>query len=402
MLMQPQTAQAGTRTEPVWGVMVPRALAGLVIDPVERRAVLGPGDAEPAQRRLKAQVDLAELWTRLALTQPELEAGVRPPLGYAIRPDGALQDALLTERALEALGELIAHDEGDRPTLRALRAELLAGWGELDRAADDLRHAIAELERQPDELGREGRIAAVEEQLAATLATELPKLGRKGRKQLEEAVERMSRSFANAFSVKPPELLLHEGAAPPVILHPRVREADEQVRRIGLTHLAWVEDLAHGRSTGRRSMVGAWHDAGGTTVLVAMAMPGSWRNSATTLLSDGRIISTNDGPGRFGFGAGPLLDRLIVNLEGSCRDLLDLHRARLRAVLAGSPDVSTVPILTRDGFLELEHREWALQKALRLAEGLSEGEARAVPYERPEFAALLRVAVRDRIRAALG
>ncbi|MDO9352583.1 MAG: hypothetical protein Q7T55_02745, partial [Solirubrobacteraceae bacterium] len=103
-----------------------------------------------------------------------------------------------------------------------------------------------------------------------------------------------------------------------------------------------------------------------------------------------------------GFQGGPKIDRLIANLDGSCQALLDLHRARLRAVLAASPGVSTVPVLTRDAFLELEHREWSLQKALRLEQGLSEGEARAVPFDRPEFAELLRTAVREKVRAVAG
>ncbi|MDO9353448.1 MAG: hypothetical protein Q7T55_07125, partial [Solirubrobacteraceae bacterium] len=308
MLMQPETDEAGKPAEPTWAVVVPRTLATAAAGPDESSPVPA-GHDEHAGRGLQGRVDLAVMWATLALQQPSLEPNARPPLGYSIRPDGAYQDALLTERALEALGALI--DEGEPslgsvtngasmtngtatsdgraeavlPSLYALRAELETGWGQFDRAAEDLRVAIALLEERSGEPDIDTWARELRHQLDATLDVDLPRLGRKGRKQLDEAVERMSRSFAGAFSPTPPELLLFEHDALPVPLHPRVREADGQIRAIGLKHLAWVEDLAHGRSTGRRSMVGAWHDAGGTTVFVAMAAPGSWRNSATTLLS---------------------------------------------------------------------------------------------------------------------
>lgn len=373
------TDGASAPSEPTWSVVVPRALEAYLADPTG----------------LHARVDHALLWKDLALAQPELQSGARPPLGYSQRADGEVQDALLTERAIDVITALI--DDGiTGPALYQARAELLIGWNKFGLAAVDLRAGIATCPDDP--AGHEWRVQ-LEAQLAAVEAAWLPKMKRKERMELARLADRFGQHAAPLLVADPPQLRFFAYDDHSIEVDPRVRSIDAQARAIGLHHVAWTEDPVDTASKGYPVIGGVWTDDDGSMMLFSVAAGDVFVFSATTLLTDGSLLETVDSRGRYLPQGGPKLDRLLINVDGSCEALCRLHALRLRVQYLDRPGTAFVPMTDQRDFLKLALVEWALKREFRLEVGKSETEARAIPIGRPEFVGLVQAAARRAVAA---
>ncbi|MDO9352585.1 MAG: hypothetical protein Q7T55_02755 [Solirubrobacteraceae bacterium] len=348
---------------------------------------------------LDRRITLALRWVNLALAQPVIEEGSNPrPLGFAVRPDGMLQDSLLTERAIAALTELIDAGLDQLPTVLEARGELLYGWSQFDEAAKDLRAAAAAC---PATAEGETWRAGLEERAAAIRAAKPKPIANKDRIELVRLAKRLGDYPVRVFEPRAPKLTFLSLDEIDVPLEPRVLAIDSEARAMGLSHLAWFEDSGQTGDDGARTIAGAWSDGQGSVVLTATAAGELSTAAATTQLTDGRILETLDSPSRFEFQGGPLIDTLIVGVGGSVFELVECHLARLAAEMAAIDGLS-FDALTAPAELEaLNLREWRAKQAHRLEVGFTEAEARGFATPRPNvFVPLVREAAQAAIVAA--
>lgn len=351
-------------------------------------------------KALDTRIALALRWANLALAQPVVAEGDNPrPLGYAQRPDGALQDSLLTERAIDALTDLIDGGVDSLPTILEARGELLYGWSQYGDAAADLRAAAAACPATAE--GETWRAGLVERAAAIERAAPRP-VSAKERTELVRLAKRLGEYPVRVFVPRAPSLTFFTLDEIDVPLEPRVLAVDAEARAMGLSHLAWFEDSSNREALGGgRSIVGAWSDAQGSVVLTATAAGEISTAAATTQLSDGRQLETLDSPGRFDFQGGPQIDTLIVDVGGSVFELVECHLARLAAEMAATPGLSFDALTTPAQLSELNLREWRAKQAFRLEVGFTEAEARGFASARPNvFVPLVREAAHEAIIAA--
>ena len=198
-----------------------------------------------APEALDRRIALALRWVNLALAQPQIAEGENPrPLGYAQRPDGALQDALLAERAIAALTELIDAGLDSLPTVLEARGEILYGWSQFHDAANDLSAAAAACPATAE--GETWRVG-LEERAAAMRKAAPGPIANKERIELVRLAKRLADYPVRVFEPRAPKLTFFDidDIDIDVPLEPRVLVIDAEARAMGLRPPGLVRGLEH-------------------------------------------------------------------------------------------------------------------------------------------------------------
>lgn len=353
------------------------------------------GDREP-------WIQVAGRWAATAMMPPALlAADGRVPLGFSLRPDGFPQEAAATERALVELTRLI--DGGSStPSLLTMRAELLFGWRRYVDAQRDWQAAIDVLGAEP---GRSAEQAQISQRMAEARhwAAAEPKLSDDDLASLREAAVQLGSHAAHTVEFEPSERRwVAQGSTPPD-LDARLRDAAAELAEAGLGALGWCEDLTLAAQHGKRATLGVWL-SGAHTSVAAGAMGPAFSCDLETWMSDGRHVVTTRTRGQTNFGGGPWIDRVNVDGVVPLADTLALHKARVHALLATTPGLEVVPVVSLDDWSAMQEDQRQRRLAHRLDVGLTETEARGIPFGPPDLTVpLLQAAARDAVaRAADG
>lgn len=347
-------------------------------------------------------VEVATRWAATAAMPPALLASDgRVPLGFSLRPDGFPQEAAATERALADLTRLI--DAGVAAVqLRSARAELLFGWRRYADAQRDWQAAIDALDSEPSRSADQAQVRQRAAEARHWAAVE-PTLSDDDLTRLREAAEQLGAHAAQAVEFEPADRQwVAQGSVPPD-LDSRLSAAATELSEAGLGTLGWCEDLGIARQHGKRATLGVWL-AGAHTAVAAGAMGAAFSCDLESWLSDGRHVVTTRTRGQTNFGGGPWIDRVNVDRVVPIADVLALHKARVHALLATTPGLEIVPVASIRDWSAMQEDQRQRRLEHRLAVGLTETEARGIPFGPPDITVpLLQAAARDAVaRAAAG
>lgn len=347
----------------------------------------------------EAWVQVAGRWTATAVMPLALlPADGRVPMGFSVRPDGSPQEAATTERALVELTRLI--DAGVDPGfLLPMRAELQFGWRRYAEADADWQAAITALGADPGTSRERWEIERRVKAAHKSAASE-PKLTAKDREELTDGAAKLGAHAAIGLSFTPS---VRNWTAPNVIpadLDLRLSTAARDLDALGLTHLGWHEDLTLAERFGKRAVGGVWV-AGAHTAVAIGAMGENFLVELESWLTDGRHVCTSLLRGRSGFLSGPWVDLLQVDDVITVAEALPLHRARIHALMATTPELEVVPLSSIEDWTEMQEAQRQRRVTNRLAVGLSETEARGIPFGPPDFVVpLLQASARAACAAA--
>lgn len=347
----------------------------------------------------EAWVQVAGRWVATAVMPPAtIAADGRVPMGFSLRPDGAPQDAAATGRAIADLTRLI--DAGVDPAfLLPMRAELAFGWRRYDDAEADWRRAV---ELIAGDRGRSRERAEYERRIRASAKARAgePTLSSADLEQVREAAKSLGAHTGNLLYFDPAVL---EWAAPgvtPADPDPRLVAAAHELGALGLEALGWYENETLRARYDQRALSGVWL-AGTHTAVAAGAMGTAFACDLESQMSDGRHVATSMGRGQNHFLGGPWVDTVFVDATVPLADALALHRARVHALMATTPGLEVVPITGVEDWTAMQEAERRHKLTYRLDTGLSETEARGVPFGPPDvFVPLLQAAARESVASA--
>lgn len=217
-----------------------------------------------------------------------------------------------------------------------------------------------------------------------------------GSEQIESRqAERVQQTLVQLVpSLAPPLLPWREAAAVPAGILPWLPAA-ELVQAAGLLPLAWVEHPSLHDGQGGLAPCRVWRSRDGALTLLAAAVGEAAGIELCTEFNDGQQLLTTNARGRTCLGGGDGVDTLHVDSTLHLELLLALHRARVALRRALQPEVGVRPVQTLADFIATQQRQQAAVMAYRLACGMDEFEALAVPSDRPEvFAPMLQAAAR--------
>jgi hypothetical protein len=415
------------------------------------RLVLQARGRHPQHAGLRRQEALA--WADLATTVPTVEPpSGKPPMGVAVGVHGDFQDALATERALQALAAL-----PPEPALLEWQARLQLGLCRFDAAAtayaaaaaawrasgedgadaaaeaDDqaarcrggrsallegmvgaFGEALGQLERNAAERAerpavpeamrgllaqlktdREARVAGLRARMdELKSALEPAALAAPDFAALDQQAEVLAGHVMGGIALQPMVWTVHDGHG----LDSRLRGAMASWQAIGLVHIGWAESPHYTRQFGAPTVAGVWATPGGDALLVHVAVLHLESIDIETEFADGLQLVTSLGRGRNFMSGGPRVDTLHLDHDVDAAEMLALHRARVALLLAAGSTLR--PVRSVADFEGLQERQRAAKAAYRLAQGLSDFEALGVPVEPLEhFAPRLQAEVRRHLAA---
>ena len=339
--------------------------------------------------------------THLPLTPPtHLPPGGLSPMGFAVRPDRGLQDCALTERALAALGPLI--DGGHDPVHHLqLRAHLLAGWQRFAEAGADLDAAAALVPGDGPEADQARGLLRHHAAMWRGQGAGLQAVPEWELAQLREAVGRVAPSIGRVVAYVPPLVALYGRADVPIQPDPRLLALDAKLVARGMQLLAWVENSTFAELFQQRVITGAWGAPDHSFVVSAGAVGQVEVADVESVCNDGRFVTTVATRGQSGFVGGPWIDTLNVDTALTIDEVIDLHTARLRALFATTPGLAPRPVGTGPAWAAMQEEMRRRKAEFRLAEGLSDSEARGFPLQYPDVAVpMLRAAAREAVATA--
>ncbi len=348
------------------------------------RADLDAVAAQPADGG--TWVQLALRWTELATLAPTHR--VRPGdhlLGFSARADGRLQDAALTERALALIDQLLAAGHDPVRLLQA-RAHLLTGWQRYEEASVALDTAAQYVPAEhPEAAQAAGLLRHHAAMLRAQIGNRSPATDEEIA-QLAELARAIAGSVQRIVSYAPPVVWLHPLEAPPEPPEARLIYLGAQLRLDGFQQLGWIENSWFNALFEQRVLTAAWAPPQADLVVAGGVVRGVEAIDVETWLSDGRFVTTTASRGRNGFSGGAWEDSLQVDTAIPIDELIALHRARVRLLLATTPGLSIWPVSSAPAFAEMQEALRQRKAEFRLAEGLSESEARGIVPGHPELA----------------
>jgi hypothetical protein len=289
-------------------------------------------------------VALALRWAELATLPPTHRQARGLHLGFTQRADGTLQDCALAERALRLIDQLLAAGH-DPARLIPAREQLLAARPVSTAPANEVELA---------------RIAERARTIAGSVQRIVP--------------------YAR------PVVWMHPVDAPPQAPEPRLVYLGAQLRLDGFAQLGWIENSWFNTLFSQRVLTAAWAPPTADLIVAGGVVGGIEAIDVETWLSDGRFLTTTASRGRNMFGGGPWEDALHVDTAVAIDELIALHRARLRMLLATTPNLAVWPVTTAAHFAEMQEALRQRKAEFRLAEGLSESEALGMAPEHPELA----------------
>lgn len=331
-------------------------------------------------------VAVALRWTELATLEPTTrQPAGRPTLGFTARADGRLQDCALTERALVLIDQLLAVGHDPVRLLQA-RAHLLTGWQRYDEASVALDAAAQHV---PAEHPNANEAAGLLRHHAAMLRAQIgggPPATEFDVAQLSELAGKIASSVQRIVPHAPPMVWMHPLEAPPIEPEARLVYLGAQLKLDGFQQLGWIENSWFNTLFEQRVLTAAWAPSQSDLVVAGGVVRGIEAIDVETWLSDGRFLTTTASRGRNSFSGGPWEDSLQVDTAIAIDDLIALHRARLRVLLATTPGLTIWPVNSAHDFVEMQEALRQRKAAFRLAEGLSETEARGMAPHHPEIA----------------
>lgn len=382
---------------------------------------------------------LALSWAMLMHQPPALDSpeGMLP-FGFALDATGSLGDALIGGRALAALRAAIPEGSDDAELLYS-RALVQQGLSRFTAAESDFALAARAWDRLADSSGLDPGDAVVARSSAdhafalaqrasggrETLSrpwmpdsgggphtpgtlfsmptlTGLPpparyagperRSGQRGETseqteaRLAERAEQTLQQLAAALD--PPQAPWQEGPAPAI--DPPWLPAAASMEAGGLVPLAWLTHPALRDPSGALAPAHAWRSRDGAVTVLALAVGDDTGIEIASELADGRQLLTTNARGRTCLGGGPVIDVLHVDSTVHLELLLALHRARLAYQLALQPACGVRALRSLADFIASQQRQHAAVRQHRLACGMDEFEALAVPSDLPElFAPML-------------
>lgn len=331
-------------------------------------------------------VSVAQRWTALATLEPTTrQPPGTPTLGFTARADGRLQDCALTERALTLIDQLLAAGHDPVRLLQA-RAHLLTGWQRHEEASHALDTAAHHV---PTDHANAAQVVGLLRHHAAMLRAQIGG-GAPATDQDVARVAELARAIAGSVQsivpFAPPMVWLHPLEAPPEQPEARLVYLGAQLKLDGFQQLGWIENSWFNALFQQRVLTAAWAPREADLVVAGGVVRGVEAIDVETWLSDGRFVTTTASRGRNSFTGGPWEDSLQVDTAVAIDDLIALHRARVRLLLATTPGLSIQPVTTAPQFAEMQEALRQRKAEFRLAEGLSESEARGMAPEFPEIA----------------
>lgn len=365
------------------------------------------------------------------------------PVGFCIDLFGQPHDALMAQRALQAMDEALARDPDNAEVLSA-RAHLQQGLSRLAAAAADHAAAAAahEARGEADEAAEARRLATLCTQGRAALAnawtsdidTSVERIGQlpqpegaadpdlaafmaemheqslqtqaslreqfellrsqlqtqpdapdeQARAELAATAERVAGQLGGALAFEPLVFVEHAHEAVAAQLNPQLLAFDARMQALGIPRLAWAENPAYTTLFRTRALTGIWPHPSGDVVLLCSAAGQVNVAELETELDDGRQFITTASRGRNFFGGGPRVDVLHADASLPLEDWVALHQARVALALARSPGVAVKRWRQFDDFVAAQERQRQAKMAHRLAVGLDDFEALAIPSDWPE------------------
>jgi len=280
------------------------------------------------------------------------------------------------EQAVSRLGQPMS-DRAD-PANEALQA-MLADWEASMRDTQaQLQDQLAGLEEQ-----RQQRAAGPDEEQRA---------------QLDLVAAQIAAQVVASLQLEPlrcqvitPEQFQQDWAA-------QLQPVSAALAALGWQWLGWCELPQFEAQIGHQAVIGLWLDPARTTAALGFVVKGQIGIDFESQLESGRLLVTSASRGKNFLTGGPDVDTLFVEPRLPLAEVAHLHAARLRFAKAEAPGGAALTLRASDDIIAMQERGRQLKLRFRLAIGLTEFEALAVPCEFGEY---LSARLREEVAAGM-